>query len=59
MEFRRLPVSTFVYGTGYFLVLSLTNLAMSQTWPIKPIVMIVPYAAGGPGDILARAIPSK
>ena len=56
MEFRRLPVSTFVYGTGYFLVLSLTNLAMSQTWPIKPIVMIVPYAAGGPGDILARAI---
>jgi len=27
----------------------------AQTWPTKPIVMIVPYAAGGPGDNIARA----
>lgn len=33
--------------------------AHAQAWPQKPIKMIVPYAAGGPADSLARMLASK
>lgn len=34
----------------------LSGTAFAQTWPSKPIRIIVPYPAGGTSDILARAI---
>src|ERR1700756_6051724 len=30
--------------------------AAAQEWPTRPISMIVPYAAGGPPDVIARII---
>ncbi|WP_048441642.1 tripartite tricarboxylate transporter substrate binding protein [Caenimonas sp. SL110] len=33
--------------------------AMAQAYPNKPIRMIVPYAAGGPTDVLARVMAQK
>jgi len=33
--------------------------AFAQEFPTKPVTMIVPYAAGGPTDVLARAIADK
>lgn len=30
--------------------------ALGQSWPIKPVRLIVPYPAGGSGDIVARSI---
>ncbi|HTE13669.1 MAG TPA: tripartite tricarboxylate transporter substrate binding protein [Burkholderiales bacterium] len=33
--------------------------AAAQTWPAKPIRMLIPYPAGGTSDILARMISPK
>src|SRR3954466_5745323 len=37
----------------------LACIAQAQTYPAKPIRLIVPYAAGGTSDILARQIGPK
>ena len=41
------------------LLAALTATAQAQTWPSKPIRYIVPFAAGGTTDILARTISDK
>ena len=33
--------------------------AAAQTWPTKPVRVVVGYGAGGPGDIIARALAVK
>ena len=35
------------------------TVALAEDWPSKPVVMVVPYSAGGPTDVVARmlAIP--
>ena len=30
--------------------------AFAQAWPAKPIKLVVPYAAGGPTDVMSRAV---
>ncbi len=48
---------TFVRKTFAGVVLTaLTASASSQAWPSKPITLIVPFAAGGPTDVVARTL---
>ena len=35
------------------------SLASAQNFPAKPIRIVVPLAAGGPGDVLTRAVAQK
>ena len=40
-------------------LLLVTSLAQAQSFPSKPIRMVVPYTAGGPADLLVRALGQK
>jgi tripartite-type tricarboxylate transporter receptor subunit TctC len=40
-------------------LLSMPVLAAAQTFPDKPIKLIVPFPAGGPSDIIARIVTQK
>jgi tripartite-type tricarboxylate transporter receptor subunit TctC len=42
-----------------FIAAGLTAAASAQTYPTKPIKMIVPFGAGGPVDVMARLVAQK
>ena len=45
-------------AAGFAATAALTS-AMAQTWPSRPIALIVAYAPGGTGDVVARLIASR
>jgi hypothetical protein len=45
-------------AAGIFALVS-TGIAKAQEYPVHPITMIVPFAAGGPTDTLARILAQR
>ena len=49
LKSKALTVASFIFGASVLL-------AHAETYPTKPITMIVPFAAGGPTDTVARTV---
>jgi tripartite-type tricarboxylate transporter receptor subunit TctC len=41
------------------LLLAIQQPAVAQDWPTRPVMLIVPYAAGGPVDTMARIVAAR
>jgi len=41
------------------MLLATTDIASAQSYPARPITIVVPYAAGGPGDTVARVLVER
>ncbi|MES2261198.1 MAG: tripartite tricarboxylate transporter substrate-binding protein [Pseudomonadota bacterium] len=47
-----------ISGLTSLLLCFVAGNAVAQNYPAKPVTLIVPYAAGGPTDVVARALAS-
>jgi tripartite-type tricarboxylate transporter receptor subunit TctC len=50
---------TLIGKAGLALVALLSLGAQAQTWPAKPISLVIPFAAGGPTDVVGRALAAS
>ena len=56
----KIPRRQFLHlAAGAAILPSVSQVARAQTYPARPITVIVPYAAGGPADALARILGER
>src|SRR5215470_6498654 len=48
-----------VSGAALGVLVALTGAASAQTYPAKPVTMVIPFAAGGPTDVLGRVMAQR
>ncbi len=48
-----------IYGTALAMLLALTANASAQGYPTRAVTMIIPFAAGGPTDVLGRVVAQR
>lgn len=48
-----------IFGAAFASMLTLTGTASAQEWPARAVTMVVPFAAGGPQDTIARVVSAK
>jgi tripartite-type tricarboxylate transporter receptor subunit TctC len=47
------------FATGALLSFSTRQVALAQSFPVRTVTLVCPFAAGGPADALARAIAEE
>src|ERR1700751_2694214 len=45
-----------MWGVACGVLLAVTGTALAQTYPARPMTMVIPLAAGGPTDVLGRVM---
>src|SRR5579883_80766 len=55
-HFMRFVAALLRIAAGLAALAAATNGVLAQTYPSRPVKMIVPFAAGGPADIFAREL---
>jgi tripartite-type tricarboxylate transporter receptor subunit TctC len=56
----KLPRRAFLHlAAGAAALPVLSRGAMAQTYPRRPITMIIPFAAGGPTDVIGRLLAER
>src|SRR5262245_9984617 len=53
------PMRIRAFAIGFCALLATTLLASAQTYPSRPMTVIVPFAAGGPADVFARIVTPR
>ncbi|MGA2566983.1 MAG: tripartite tricarboxylate transporter substrate-binding protein [Pseudolabrys sp.] len=48
-----------IYGAALAMLLALTGTASAETFPDRTLTMIIPFAAGGPTDVLGRVMAQR
>ena len=48
-----------LFGAALAVLLALTGTASAQEWPTRAMTMVVPFAAGGPQDTIARVVAAR
>ena len=48
-----------IFGAALAAILALTGSASAQNFPTHPMTMIIPFAAGGPTDLLGRVVAAR
>ena len=59
MHLRTSLIRSAIAGLALVAVLSVVSAAHAQNYPSRPITMIVPFAAGGTSDVIARVVAEQ
>src|SRR6516162_10478972 len=56
---RRSQMLKTIFGMACGVLLAVSGTALAQTYPARPMTMIIPFAAGGPTDVLGRVVAQR